>query len=164
MRQVILLATLVLGLGVFASGNALAAQSGSNLPYTASVSGTTTINLATGQAHSIGAGTATHCGLFTDEEFIQQVPTGPGTFHYSSTITITCANGDKVFMTGAGTVVTADFVHLTVSGDYASTGGTGRFADGGLTFTATVHTTIVSVEGVTATSQFQATLNGQLSH
>lgn len=163
MRQVILLATLVLGFGVFVSGSALAAQGGSSVPFKASVSGTTTINLVTGQAHAVGTGTATHCGLFTYDESVQQVPTGPGTFDYVSSATVTCANGDQIFMTGAGTAAFTDPVHYTVVGDRASTGGTGRFADASLTFAATVHGTVLSVEGTIATSQFEATLNGQLN-
>lgn len=84
MRQVILLASLVLGLGVFVSGNALAARGGRNLPFSASGSGSTTIDLLSGEGHSVGTGTATHCGANGDQVTLDgEAPPSPPTVSIS---------------------------------------------------------------------------------
>lgn len=164
MRRVTLLAGLALAAGVFLPGSALPAVGGSDLPFTASQSGSSTLNLVTGQAHLLTTGPVSHFGLGAVEQDLQLVPTGPVTFSYSGTWTLTAANGDQMLGTATGSGSTADGIHITWVGNYTSSGGTGRFADASLTFAGTAQTTRLSVEGTIATGTVEGTATGQLSY
>lgn len=164
MRRIILLAGLALAVGVLLPASAMPAAGGSDLPFRAAGSGTGTTNLATGQGELTIPVLATHFGLSTFEQHFQLVPTGPGTFNSAGTWTLTAANGDEMFGTLTGTGHFTDAIHSTSLVDYASTGGTGRFADATLTFSAIVNGTRVSVEGMVATTFFEGTAVGQLSY
>lgn len=164
MRRVILLTGLALAVGVFLPGSALPAMGGSDLPFTASQSGTSTTNLVTGQAHLLTTGPVNHFGLAAFEQDLQLVPTGPVTFSYSGTWTLTAANGDQMFGTSSGSGSFTDALHSTWVGNYTSNGGTGRFADAGLTFLGTAHLLRVSLVGAISTSSVEGTASGQLSY
>lgn len=164
MRRLILLAGLALAVGVLLPAGALSATGGSDLPVKGSFSGQGTLNRATGQEHLVSTGTASHFGLSHVDEHGQIVPTGPGAFVIFGTWTLTGANSDQMFGTFAGSGSTADNVHYTLLVDYASTGGTGRFADATMTFVVTVESTVVSVDATTLTSAFDAEVVGRLSY
>lgn len=163
MRRTILLAGLALAIGVLLPGTALSAAGGSNLPLKGSFSGTSTYNPATHTAHILLTGTATHFGLMTFEQDAQVVPTGPSTFSFTGTWTLTAANGDQLFGTAAGTGTRTDPTHVTYVVDRTSTGGTGRFADATATFTTVTYSARLAPEGGMMRNALEGTLDGQLS-
>ena len=162
-RSLTLLAGLALALSGLLSGNALSAAGGSDLPFKASPSGYSTLNLLTGEVHIVGSGTGTHGGLTTAEEYGQAIPTGAATFSYSGSWTGTAANGDQLFATSTGTFTYTDATHSTGLLSYTFTGGTGRFANVTGVWTATVHSTRISLDGAIATDSWDATITGRLS-
>lgn len=165
MRRVAILAGLALAVSVLLPGSALPAAGGSDLPVKGSPSGHCTLNLVTAHGHCVTTGPTSHFGLSTLQQDLQLVPTGPGTFSWSSsTWTLTAANGDQMFGTATGTGSTLDDVHFTFLGHYVSTDGTGRFADASLTLDTTAQITALSVEGPIATSFSEVTLVGTLSY
>ncbi|HET9324798.1 MAG TPA: hypothetical protein VFO03_13050 [Gaiellaceae bacterium] len=165
MRRLILLASLALAVGVLLPASALPAVGGSDLPIKGTGTGTTTLNLATGEAHLVTTGSLSHFGLVTWEQHGLVLPTGPGTFSFNTTWTVTAANGDQMFGTFSGTgILAADGIHSTWSVNGVSTGGTGRFADASLTLAATVAATRTSVEGTIVSSTHVAEVVGQLSY
>jgi len=164
MRKMILAAVLVLTLGVFLPGSARPAVGGSDLPFAGSQTGVSTVNVATGQFHAVSTGPATHFGLTVFEQRGQFIPTGPGTFDYLGTGTLTAANGDQMFGTLSGSVSFSDSIHSTTVIDFVSNGGTGRFADASLSFTGTAHGTRTSLVGSIATGTFESTAVGRLSY
>ena len=164
MRKITFLTALAVALAALAPTSAAPAARGGDLPFKGVQSGFATTNLATGQAHLLTSGTMSHFGLSTGEQQLQLVPTGPGTFTLLGTWTLAAANGDQMFGTVAGTIRFSDAVHSISVADYVSTGGTGRFADAGLTASAVVEGTRLSVEGVIATTFFEGTIVGRLSY
>ncbi len=164
MRKAILLAGLVLTLGVLLPGSARPAVGGSDLPLKGTASGYFTLNLLTGQSHVVGTdGQLTHLGLWTSTQNEQLVPTGPGTFNLFTTGTMTAANGDQLFLIGAGTGTGVIGSHGTFTINYTTSSGTGRFAGASATFVALVQTTFVSQVGAIETGAWDATFDGQLS-
>ena len=143
---------------------ALSAPGGSDLPFSASMSGQGTVNLATGQAHNLLTAQATHFGRSTLEESSQIVPIAPGTFLSVGTVTLTAANGDKMIGSATGTGTTTDGVHFTFTLHAVFGSGTGRFAGASLAYDVTVHSTTVSVVGPIATNALEATATGSLSN
>ena len=164
MRRIILLAYLALAVGLLLPASALPARGGSDLPLKGTASGSSTLNLATGEIHLLATGPLSHLGLTTFEQHGLVLPTGPGTFSFNTTWTATAANGDQMFGTFSGTGRLVDGVHATWLVNGVSTGGTGRFADAGLTTVVTVESTRLSVEGTIVTSSFVADLVGRLSY
>ena len=163
MRRMLLLAGLVLAVGVLLPGSALSAVGGSNLPLKGSFSGSGTYNRVTYDLHLLLTGTGTHFGLMTFDQHAQVVPTGPTTFSFIGTWTLTAANGDELFGTATGIGTRTDSVHSTFVVDRTSTGGTGRFAGASATFTTIAYSTRVAVEGDISYSGIEGTLDGQLS-
>ena len=165
MRTAILLAGFALAVGVLLPAGAVAGAGGTDLPLEGSQSGYITTNLLTGELHLVSSGPVSHFGLSTSEQHLQLVPTGPGTFSWFGTWTLTAASGDEMFGATTGTVTfAADGVHGTSLGTYTSSGGTGRFAGATATVLSTGQSTRLSVEGPIATSFSEATLVGTLSH
>lgn len=161
MRRMLFLASLASALvvGVLGPGGALAAVGGSNLPVKGSASGTFSFDPLTAQAHIVGSGEMTHFGRVTFNEDTQYVFTSPTTFIGYSTQSLTAANGDQVFLTGVVNGTLTDSTHATETGDWTSTGGTGRFMDATLTTTPSIQVTFTSPVG----GVWTATLLGQLS-
>jgi hypothetical protein len=164
MRRVVLLASLALVVGALVPASAQPAAGGSDLPFKGVQSGYGTTNLVTGQAHLVTAGPWSHFGLSIVEQDLQLVFTGPGVFTSSGTWTVTAANGDRMFGTVTGVGSFTDAVHSTTLVNAVSTGGTGRFANASLSFSATVYGTRVSLEGAVATTFFEGTGVGRLSY
>ena len=164
MRRIILLVGMALAIGVLLPASAMPAAGGSDLPFKGYMSGTATTNLLTGQAHLVTTGSLTHFGLSILDQHSQVVFTGPATFTSSGTWTLTAANGDEMFgsLTGAGRFT--DAIHNTALVNFTSTGGTGRFADASLVFAVTTQGTRLSLEGAIATTFFEGTGVGRLSH
>lgn len=165
MRKISLLAGLALAVGVLLPASALPAVGGSDLPIKATGTGSTTLNLATGEAHLVTTGPVSHFGRVTWEQHGLVLPTGPGTFSFNTTWTVTAANGDQMFGTFTGTgVLAADGIHSTWLVNGLSTGGTGRFADASLTLAATVLSTRISVDGSIVSGTHVARIVGRLSY
>lgn len=80
-------------------------------------------NRVTG-AKVIGAGTATHLGLWTTTGSVSYTPDVNGVLHSSGTATVTAANGDTLDMVIEGILDAASF---TDQGTFYFAGGTGRF-------------------------------------
>ena len=109
MRRLILLVGLVLAVGVLLPGSAVADPGGSDLPFKGLETGYNTLNLATGQAHAVSSGPTSHFGLTTTEQDLSLVPTGPpGNFIWFGTWASTAANGDRMFGTSTGAVISTD--------------------------------------------------------
>lgn len=165
MRRFIFLAGLALAVGVLLPGSAVAGVGGSDLPFKGTASGYGTTNLLTGEHHNVLTGPVSHFGLSSFEQQGQLAPTGPGTFDWFGTWTLTAANGDQMVGTSTGTVsFAADGVHSTFVGNYVSSGGTGRFGDATLTFGGTAEGSVLSVDGVIANVFFEGTVVGTLSY
>jgi hypothetical protein len=164
MRRLVLVAAFVALGGALLPVVAFPAAGGKDLPFSASMSGQGTVDLATGQAHNLLTANATHFGRSTLEEFSQIIPTGPGTFLSVGHLTLTAANGDQMTGTATGPGTTVDGVHFTFSLHAVFADGTGRFAGSSLTYDVTVHSTTVSVAGTVATSALDATAAGSFSH
>ena len=164
MRRIILLAGLALAVGVLLPAGAMPAAGGSDLPFKGYMSGNGTTSLATGQAHHVVTGSVSHFGLSTLDEHFQVVFTGPGTFNTAGTWTLTAANGDQMFGTLTSTGRFTDAIHSTSLVNFVSTGGTGRFADASLTFSVSVQSTRLSLEGVIVTTFSEGTGVGRLSY
>jgi hypothetical protein len=160
--KVAALAALAVGLGVPAV--AQAGAGGSDVPYKATLTGYGYLNSQTGEVHAVGTGEATHLGRWTLDEHGLAVPTTPGNFAYSSTYTITAANGDQLFGVITGTGSTTDGIHFTFVLDGHSTSGTGRFADASLTQHAVIRQTVDSVEGAIFSGPAEGTVVGTFSH
>jgi hypothetical protein len=151
----------------FAAAVPAAAQAGaggSDVPYRATLVGSATLNVQTGVVHAVGTGEATHLGRWTLDEHGLAVPTGPTTFAYSSTYTITAANGDQVFGAVSGSAGTTDGVHFTFVVDAHSTGGTGRFDGASLSQHAVIHQTVTAVDGAIISGPIEGAIVGTLSH
>ena len=163
MRKITFLAGLALAVGVLLTGSALADVGGSDLPLKGSLSGSTTHSLATGVLHGQSTGTITHLGLATLVNEALIVPSGPITFDWSGTWTLTAADGDQMVGTSAGTLTRTDPTHVTAVIDYTSSGGTGRFADASAAWTSTVFSTRVAFDPPISYGVNESTLDGQLS-
>ena len=163
MRRVIFLAGLALAVGVLVPSSALAAAGGSDLPLKGSFSGTTVHNLATGHLDGVSTGEFTHFGSSTLEQSVQVTATGPTSRSWSGTWTLTAANGDQLSGTSVGTGTLTDPTHITFVLDYASTGGTGRFADASATFIITLYFHRVALVNGISYGEHEATLDGRLS-
>ena len=163
MRRMTLLAGVIFALGVLVPGSGLAGQGGGDLPLKGSGSGTCTTNLVTGVGGCLTTDLISHFGLSTVEQDALTVPTGPDTFIWRATATTTAANGDQMSFVGTGTTIATDSSHFLSRGRYTSTGGTGRFAEATETLDATIHLTVVSVEGAILTTLARSTYVGTLS-
>jgi hypothetical protein len=158
-------ALVTLSVAVAAPTTAQAGTGGSDLvPYKASLLAHATLNVQTGAVHAVGTGEATHLGSWTLDEHGVAVPTGPGTFAYSSTYVITAADGAELFGVIVGTGSTTDGVHFTFVVDGQSTGGSGRLADATITQHAVIHLTVESVDGATIAGPAQGAVVGTFSH
>jgi hypothetical protein len=167
MRKSIMIVGLALAVAALAPASAIGKKGGTDRPVKWSATGTSTLNLATGQNSIALTGRGTHLGLFHQTEQAQVVPIAPGLLSFNSTWNAVVANGDEMSGTCAGETTTSDFVHFLVQIDCASTPGTGtgRFEDASLAMDVTVHVTRVSVEGTTAHNRVdEATGVGTISY
>ena len=157
-----LIATTLAGAALLPA-TARTAAGGSDLPFSATMAGTGTVSLVTGQAHNVLSANASHFGLSRVEEFSQIVPVSPGVFFSFGQLTLTAANGDTLTGTASGTRTTADGVHFTFSLHVALGNGTGRLAGSSLSYDVTVHSATVGVQGTTATNALEATASGSFN-
>ena len=108
-------------------------------------------------ANPTGSGNATHLGMFTNSGHVDFTPdaSNPNIIHPSGGGVFTAANGDKlnfVIINGA-----LDLTTGIGTGDFAFTGGTGRFAN------ATGHTSGVIQQNV-VTGAYVLTLVGNIDY
>jgi hypothetical protein len=108
-------------------------------------------------ANPTGSGNATHLGMFTNTGHVDFTPdaANPTVLHPSGGGVFTAANGDKltfVIVTGA-----LDLTTGIGTGEFAFTGGTGRFAN------ATGHTSGVIQQNV-VTGAYVLTLVGNIDY
>ena len=108
-------------------------------------------------AEPTGSGNATHLGMFTNTGHVDFTPdtSNPTILHPSGGGTFTAANGDKLNF-----VIVSGALDLTTgigTGDFAFTGGTGRFAN------ATGHTSGVIQQNV-VTGAYELTLVGSIDY
>lgn len=146
------------------AGTARPAAGGSDLPFSASMAGTGSVSLVTGQAHNVLTANASHFGLSRVEEFSQIVPLSQTTFLSIGRLTLTAANGDTLTGTATGNGTTADGVHFTFALHVVLGNGTGRLAGSSLDYNVVVHSTTVGVQGTTATNALEASAAGSFSH
>jgi hypothetical protein len=169
-RRTLLILMSLLALAVVAPGAAVAKRGGTDRPWKAKGSGTTTFNVATTPFPGSTEGTArlSHLGKTSYSSNFAVTLTGPTTFTIAGTQTFVAANGDSLFLsfTGTGTFTGAFGPGQTseTTATYTVTGGTGRFDDASGTLTGTVLGEIVSVVGATATGSHTFTAKGRISY
>ena len=105
-------------------------------------------------ANATGSGTATHLGQWTVTGNPKYTLDDQGVFHSSGEATLTCANGDKLFIQLAGIL---DPVAGVDQGVFQFVGGTGRFE--GATGTANF---VVNINAVT--QGFDLTVVGKINY
>ena len=178
MRKAIVAAGSVLLIAALASPSAQAKLGGKERPLKWSATGTSTLNLATGQNSIELTGYGTHMGLcrkvkgerrcksFQQTEQAQVVPIGPGVLSFNSTWTVVIPNGDEMSGTCSGQSTTTDGVHVLVLLDClsASGTGTGRFKGASASFKVTANVTRESIEGTTAHNTVEASGIGTISY
>ncbi len=148
---------------IAAPATAHAGAVGSDEPYKATLTGSATLNLQTGEVHAIATGTATHLGRWTLDEYGLAIPTGPSTFAHSNTYVITAADGSELLGVISGGGSTADGIHFSFVVEGHSTSGTGRFALASLTQHAVIQLTVESVAGATIAGPARGTVVGTFS-
>ena len=99
------------------------AKAGSDLPLKGNLQATEAVD---GQMHHLtGAGNATQLGRFT---YAADITVDPETGNGVGTVVWTAANGDQLFASTAGQLVSFDFPTISLEETQRITGGTGRFA------------------------------------
>ena len=163
-RRLIFLSSLVLAVAALSPAAALGAAKGTDRPMSGTLTATAHDNLATQTSTIDGTFLFTHLGKGTfHDDFTSFTLTGGNTFTFTSTETSVAANGDKLFVTnaGTGTLTSTGSETTTVS---TITGGTGRFADASGTFTVTSVGVTVSTVGSIVTQTLTSTSEGQISY
>ena len=161
----LMLALWALAAAMLLPASGLAAAGGSNLPFKGSASGTSTLNVLSGQLEVVGSGPISHMGMTSVEQHAQLVPTSVTSYNWlGGTWTATAANGDVLFGTSVGTITFTDAVHSIAVVNYTATGGTGRFADAAANFVGTAFGSLGSTVGATTTGTFSGTIVGELSY
>jgi hypothetical protein len=157
--------TSVLPLLLVAPCAALAKPGGADRPLTGSGSSTERVNVVTGVASAEGTAHLSHLGKTTLTSNFVAVATGPTTRTAHGTTTFVAANGDTLTSTFDATGETnASGTEQEVTGVFAITGGTGRFAGATGTFTARLHEEVASISGTTATLNQTFTVEGKISY
>jgi hypothetical protein len=168
LMSLLILAVLAPGaaLAVLAPGAAVAKPGGTDRPWKAKASGTTTVNILTTPFQATNQGTArvSHLGRSTFSSTYTVTLAGGNTFTIAGNQTLEAANGDMLFLTftGTGTFSGTFGVDQTTETSvvFTVTSGTGRFADASGSLTGTVFTETLS--GATATQT--STLRGRISY
>jgi hypothetical protein len=138
---------------------------GADRPLTGSGSSTERVNLVTGVASSEGTARLSHLGNTTLTSNFIAAATGPTTRTAEGTTTFVAANGATLTATFNATgEINASGTEQDVTGVFAITGGTGRFAGATGTFTARLHEKVASMSGTTATLNQTFTVNGKISY
>jgi hypothetical protein len=163
LRRLIFLSSLVLAVAALSPAAALGAANGTDHPAKGTSTATAIVNIATGTGTVDGTGQFTHLGKVTFHADFTSFTLAGSTFAFTDTNTFVAANGDKLFVTEAGTGT------LTSTGADATdvetiTGGTGRFAGASGTNTATIHGVIVAIVGSTVTQTITFTSEGQICY
>jgi hypothetical protein len=160
----------LLSLALVAPQAGFAKPGGTDRPLKGKGTQTVTFSVATTPFPATLEGTArvSHLGKSTNTSSFTILVTGPTTFSVAGTATIVAANGDQLFtsFTGAGESTGPFSVGQTTetTATHTVTGGTGRFTDASGTFTAIVSGEIVSIVGLTATSDQTYKLSGRISY
>lgn len=166
-RKALALGGLMFTVAILSPAAALAAEGGTDRPLKWSATGTSELNLATGQNSIALTGHGTHMGLFQQTELAQLTPTGtPGVFNFNSNWHVVVASGDEVSGTCTGLSSTSDFVHIVVELDCASTSGTGtgRFEEASAVFEATANVTRVALAPPIAFNEVEISGEGTISY
>jgi hypothetical protein len=143
----------------------VANPAGADRPFTGSGSSTERVNIVTGVASATGTARLSHLGKTTLTSNFIATATGPTTNTAHGTTTFVAANGDTLTATFNATGETnASGTEQDVTGVFAITGGTGRFADATGTFTAQLHEKVASMSGTTVTLNQTFTVNGKVSY
>ena len=124
------------------------AEGGSDLPFKGDLRATEAVN---GQMHHLtGEGNSTHLGQFT---YDAHITVDPITHNGVGTVVWTAANGDQIFASTAGHVLSVAFPIVSFEETQSITGGTGRFVDASgtiiveRTLDVTTHATTGSFDG-----------------
>ena len=162
LRKVILISGLVLAVVAITPAAAMGAANGTDRPLRGTTTSTTTLNLVTGTGASVSSGQLSLLGAVTNTQNAQFALVGANGFSFTGTETWFAANGDQLFtaVSGAGTL--GPPIQSTIINTI--TGGTGRFADAGGTFTSMATSTSVSIVGSTETVISTLTFEGSISY
>ena len=165
LRRLIFLASLVLAVAAMSPSAALAAAHGTNRPLTGTATGTTTLNLLTGDAASVFTGHLSHLGAETGtDELTVIADLVTGTFTYTGTRTFVAANGDEVLSTVTGSGAFTSLTAAQSTEHDTIIRGTGRFAGARGAYTDTVSFVLASPAGPSETLRFTAVAQGQISY
>jgi hypothetical protein len=154
-----------LAVAIFAIGPVTAAVGKpAGRPVTGTRTATTTLDLITGAATTTSSGDLAHVGAYTGQSTEQFIPGAPPTFSFVGTVTLTAANGDKLFATFTGSGAFTSATTQTSTNTFTITGGTGRFDGASGTLTEAISGTIESVSGTTQTSDETSTISGTITY
>jgi hypothetical protein len=131
-------------------GGSVATESkaGSDLPFKGDLQAKEDVNVQ--PHHLTGAGNGTHLGRFT---YAADLTVDPITHNGVGTVVWTAANGDQIFASTTGHVVSVAFPIVSFEETQSITGGTGRFVDASgtiiveRTLDVTTHLTTGSFDG-----------------
>jgi hypothetical protein len=160
----------LLSLALVAPQAGVAKTGGGDRPLKGKGTQTVTFSVATTPFPASLEGTArvSHLGKSTITSSFTILLTGPSTFSVAGTATIVAANGDQLFTSFTGTGQSTGAFSIgqitETTAIHTLTGGTGRFTDASGTFTAFVSGEIVSIVGLTATSDQTYKLQGKISY
>jgi hypothetical protein len=163
-RKAIAVAGLVLSLAILGPPSALAKPRGSDRPIRATISGTVSLTVATGEFKSDATGVFSHLGEYTVHLEGRVAPTPEGVYAGRGTITWVADNGDKLYGTGDLSTDRPPPAPHTTTLEITITGGTGRFADASGTATAITHVAPLAFDGVTLLNSVEGTATGQISY
>jgi hypothetical protein len=155
---------LALALATVSPGSGLAAAGGANRPLKGSMSGTFSLNPATGAVTGDARGKNSHLGESALHFEGTVAPTAEeGTYAGSAAVTLVAANGDR--LTGTAEVTsTATATGRTTSVVMEVTGGTGRFAHASGTLRVICLSEDYSRAGQLLVSEIECTATGQISY
>jgi hypothetical protein len=154
-----------LTVAIFAIGPATAAVAKpSGRPVRGTRTATTVLDLTTGAATTTSSGDLAHLGAYTAQSTEQFIAGAPPTFSFVGAVTLTAANGDKVFATVTGSGAFTSATTQTSTDTFTITGGTGRFDGATGTLTEAISGTVDGVSGTIQTSHEDSTITGEISY
>lgn len=164
-RKAIALAGLVLALAVLSPASALAKPGGTDRPFKATIAGTVSLTVATGEFTSDVTGDSSHLGEYTAHLQGKAAPDPLlGIYVGNGSITWVADNGDELYGTFDLHTDRPPPAPHTTTLDVVITGGTGRLADASGTATSTTHVAPLAFDGVTLLNSIEGTATGQISY